>query len=241
MSTPDVLWLNISPSLKRFDQRLLSHLSKRVSVAQWEYSQTQDEASSLDVAVLLLHDYLKSCDRPINIIGHGTGGLLGLIYARQYPERVQSLVLLAVGAQAAIDWQAHYYVQRQLLPCSRQIVLGQMVRSLFGYQTYSQTKGLVKILEQDLDYSPSLHSLWQRVSLPQAGVSMPLMVCGSKNDAVVDSHLLQEWRRWFKQGDHLWECADGYHFFHHFYPQAVGEQILQFWRSLSSPLSSYIV
>lgn len=228
---PDVLWLNTSPSLKRFDRRLLAYLSQQVSIAQWEYSQTQDEATSLDVAVTLLHDYLKTRLRPIHLVGHSNSGLLGLIYARKHPERVQSLVLLSVGAQVAVDWQAHYYVQRQLLPCSRQIVLSQMVLSLFGNQSRSQVKGLANILEQDLDYSPSPHSLWQRASLPQGGVSMPLMVCGSKNDTVVDSRLLQEWRQWLKAGDYLWECHDGYHFFHHFYPQAVGEQILKFWRS----------
>jgi len=40
----------------------------------------QDKASLLDVAVLLLHDYLKSNDQPVHLIGHSTGGLLGLLY-----------------------------------------------------------------------------------------------------------------------------------------------------------------
>ena len=242
-SSPDVIWLNLSPSLKRFDQRLLLQLSQQVSVAQWEYSQTQDEASSLDAAVALLHDYLKSHRQPVHLIGHSTGGLLGLLYARQYPEKVKSLVMLAVGAQVAVDWQAHFYVQRQLFPCSRQIVLSQMVRSLFGNQSRHQVKGLIRILEQDLSYSPSPHSLWQRVNLPPGGVAMPLMVCGSQNDAVVDSQLLREWQQWLKPGDRLWECPDGYHFFHHFYPQVVGEQILNFWRSqtpMALPASSNV-
>jgi|GEM_PF-2838428 len=71
--------------------------------------------TSLDAALVLLHDYLKEGDRPLHLLGHSTGGLLGLLYAHRYPERVRSLTLLSVGVHPAIDWQAHYYIQRQML------------------------------------------------------------------------------------------------------------------------------
>ena len=32
-------------------------------------------------------------------------------------------MLLSVGAYPVVDWQAHYYAQRQLLPYSRQMQL----------------------------------------------------------------------------------------------------------------------
>ena len=112
---PDVLWLSTSPSFQCFSRPLLRYLSRQVTVREWEYCQSQDEASSLDVAVLLLHDYLQSCNQPVHFIGHSTAGLLGLLYARRYPETVQSLTLLAVGVDAAVDWQAHYYVHRPYL------------------------------------------------------------------------------------------------------------------------------
>jgi len=73
---PDVLWLNTSPSFQCFDRPLLRYLSMQVTIAQWNMS-NQDKASLLDVAVLLLHDYLKSNDQPVHLIGHSTGGLLG--------------------------------------------------------------------------------------------------------------------------------------------------------------------
>ncbi|MBE9126015.1 MULTISPECIES: alpha/beta fold hydrolase [unclassified Coleofasciculus] len=234
-TTPDVLWLNVSPSLQRFDQPLIRYLSRQVAIAQWDYQQSQDEPSSVDVPVVLLHDYLKSCDRPIHLIGHGTGGLVGLLYARKYPERVKSLTLLAVGVHPAIDWQAHYYVQLQLLRCSRQMVLTQMVYNLFGDQDRYATRGLIKILEQDLKRSPSPHSLFKRVSLPPGGVPVPLMVCGSRDDIVVDPNELQGWLPWFKESDRLWQCIDGGHFFHNYHPQSVGEQVFDFWQSVGSP------
>ena len=230
---PTVLWLSTNPSFSRFEQPLMRYLSNHMTVAQWEYLQSQDEPTSLDTALVLLHDYLKSHHQPINLIGHSTGGLLGLLYARKHPERVKSLTLLGVGAHPYVDWQAHYYALRQLLNCSRTIVLTQMVYNLFGYHNQRSTKGLIRILEQDLNTSPSPHSLFERVSGACGGVDVPMMVCGSQEDVVIDPTALQGWRQWLKPEDVLWECPQGSHFFHYFHPQMVGRQVVKFWNSLS--------
>ncbi|MGK7915632.1 MAG: alpha/beta hydrolase [Prochloraceae cyanobacterium] len=232
-NSPDVLWLNTSSSLQSFDQPLIRYLSKQVLIGQWEYSQNQDEPSSLDAALVLLHDYLKSCPHPVNLIGHSTGGLLGLLYSRRHPERVKSLTLLGVGINPAVDWHAHYYALRQLLPIDRETILTQMVYNLFGHQNRQNTRKLVKVLEKDLDYSPSPHSLFRRRSSPPGGVTIPLMVCGSKNDLIVDPNSLGGWRQWFKEGDRLWECSQGHHFFHYFHFHEVGRQVIKFWNSFT--------
>jgi pimeloyl-ACP methyl ester carboxylesterase len=227
---PDVLWLNTSPSLQWFDQPLLHYLSTQVSIARWEYYQSQDEGSSLDVAAQLLHEYLQSHAQPVHLIGHSTGGLLGLLYARQYPEKVKSLTLLAVGVDAALDWRAHYYIHCQFL--SRQKILNAMAYNLFGYYDECTIKGLVNTLERDLNCSLSPHSLFQRLSIPPGRVPVPLMVCGSSNDIVIGADALQGWQPWLKESDRLWTCPEGRHFFHFFQSQLVGEQILNFWKSL---------
>lgn len=226
-----VLWLNVSPSLKYFDQPLLRYLAGQIKIARSEYYQTLDEASSLEKAVTLLYDYIKERDRPVHLIGHGMGGVLGLIYARRYPKHIQSLALLAVASQSAATWHAHYYVQRQLLSCSRQQVLAQTVRSLFGSQLPFPAKDLVRALARDLEKSLSPHSLFKLVNLPTGGVSMPLMVCGCKTDPVVDPSSLAGWLPLLKQEDYLWECPEGRHFFHFFHPQQVADQVLDFWQS----------
>ncbi len=239
MSMPDVLWVSTSPSLRCFAQPLLCHLSHQVTVRAWEYSQSQDEASSLDSAVLLLHDYLQSCNKAVHLIGHSTGGLLGLLYTRQYPEKVKSLTLLAVGADAAVDWRSHYYTHLPFL--CRQKILTAMVYNLFGYQNQVTVKRLEKLLERDLDCSLSPHSLFKRLSVPTCPVPVPLMVCSSTDDIIVEPDALQEWRPYLMEGvdaerlvvrHRLWECPQGRHFFHFFEPTLVGNEILNFWASV---------
>ena len=61
---------------------------------------------------------------------------------------------------------------------------------------------------------------------------MPLMVCGSKEDVIVDSNALKGWHKYLKEGDLFWECPQGSHFFHYLYPQLVGKQVFKFWQSL---------
>ncbi|MGF1482295.1 MAG: alpha/beta fold hydrolase [Cyanophyceae cyanobacterium] len=229
---PKALWLNTNPHFKRFNQPLLRRLSHRLLLAEWDYQQNCDEASSLDIALVLLHDYLKSCSEPIHLLGHSTGGLLGLLYTRQYPERVKSLTLLGVGVHPAVDWQAHYYVLRQLLPCSREVIMTQMVRNLFGYQGHQSTKALLQLLKRDLETSPSPHSLYQQVSIPPGGVSVPLLVCGGEDDVIVDRNALQSWQSYLKESDRLWLCPHGHHFFHTLEPAKVGQQICKFWQCL---------
>lgn len=229
--TFDVLWLSASPSLKYFDQPLLRSVSSHFRVAEWEYRQHPDEASSPHKAIVMLHDYLKFHDRPVHLAGHGMGGVLALMYAQQYPARVRSLSLLAVAAQPAITWHAHYYVQRQLLmTCSREQILAQTVTRLFNAPLPFAVKELVRALRRDLEETPSLHSLFRLMRLPKAGVAMPLLVCGSQSDPIVHSPILREWLEWFKPDDRLWECPDGHHFFHYAYATEVAKQLLNFWQ-----------
>jgi len=229
--SPEYLWLSVSPSLKCFDRPLLQFLAQQVPIARWEYQQTLDEGSHWLKAVNLLHNYVKSLGRPVHVLGHGMAGVVGLLYARHYPERVRSLTLLAVAPQPANTWHAHYYVQRHLLPCDRHQVLAQTVQRLFGQSLPYPAKDLVAALNHDLAYTPHPHSLLELNTLPQGGIPSPLLVCGSSTDPIVTPPILQDWWPRVKPQDYLWECPDGRHFFHYFHPDLVGTTILEFWQS----------
>lgn len=238
---PRAIWLGASISLQQFDGRLLRRLSHYLPIARWDYCVTPDEASCLDIALALLHSYLSSSYRePIHLMGHSTGGLMALLYARQHPERVKSLTLLAVGANPAITWHSHYYALRKLLPCSRQILLAQMVSFLFGQDSPLVKNHLTHLLELDLDFAPLPHSLWRQDKIDQGGVSVPLMVCGSKDDMVVDPVALECWHPFLKAHDRLWLCPYGRHFFHYVHPNLVSRKILKFWQSLEQPAPNSI-
>jgi pimeloyl-ACP methyl ester carboxylesterase len=228
-TTPDALWINVSPSFQRFDHKLLGCLARYLEISHWAYSQTPDEPSSLDIALTLLHDYIKGQNRPIHLLGHGIGGLVGLLYTRQNPHRVKSLTLLSVGVHPMVDWQAHYYAQLEKLPCSRWQILAQMAFTLFGHQARPLVNGWVKLLEQDLAQSPSPHSLLKHTSLCPGSVPVPLLICGSLDDAITDPTQIQGWKPWLKPGDRLWQCPSGRHFFHATHPHPVARQILDFW------------
>lgn len=229
----DALWLSASPALQGFDRPLLKYLSEHTTIAQWEYIQTLDEPTSLEVALVILHDYLKHYDRPIHLLGHSTGGLLGLLYAHRYPERVRSLTLLSVGVNPTVDWQAHYYAQRRLLPCSQQTLLRQMVYGLLGCPAKDTTEMLIKLLQQDLYQSLSPHNLMRSFSLSPISVEVPLLVCGSVDDIVISPNQLRGWQeQWHHPASRLWVCPGGRYFFHYFYPQQVGEQVVQFWNAV---------
>ena len=231
-TTAAPVWINANPSFKHFDGRIVRYLSNQVPIACWEYHQELDEASSMDIALVLLHDYLKSKSEPINLIGHGTGGLLGLLYARKYPRRVKSLTLLGVGSAPSIDWQAHYYQMRKLLPCSQEVILDRMVKMMFGHQSRRNVASLVEILKQDLVTAPTGHSLYQIDRIESGGVSMPMMVCGSQQDGIVDRSSLQGWSDYLKNDDILWTIPKGHHFFHYFFPEHTGRKIIKFWQNV---------
>lgn len=236
----DSLWLNVSPSLNELDTPLLDCLAKKFNIAQWQYIQDLDEPNSLCMAMCLLDSYLDKLNYPVNLLGHGVSGLLALLYARRYPEKVRSLTLLSVGVYPAVDWQAHYYFKLQMLPCSRQTILKMMVQNLFNYSGNLNRK-FTRLLDQDLQTSLSCHNLYQELKVFPGGVSVPMLICGSANDIVIDLNSYQGWQTWFKPGDRLWLSPLGRYFFHYFYPQAVSETILDYWQSLTPEANKMLI
>jgi pimeloyl-ACP methyl ester carboxylesterase len=230
-NVPISLLLSVSPSLNYLNRPLLQQLSAHLTIGLWEYRQSMDEANSLKTAIALLHQYLSDYP-PVHLVGHSTSGLLGLLYARRYPDRVKSLTLMAVGSHPARDWQSHYYHNLGFLPCGRQTVLTQMVYSLFGFQSPLETRRLTRVLEQDLQHSLSPHNAFQHFKLCPGGAPVPLLIMGSQDDVIISPHELQGWRTWMSDQDRLWLCPSGRHFFHYHHPQWISQHIFDFWSAV---------
>ena len=196
------------------------------------YIQSVDEPCCLEVAISLLHDYLTGYyghrKQQVHLVGHGLSGIIGWLYTQRYPDHVKSLTLLSVGVNPAVNWHAHYYALRQLLPCSRDIVLAQMVRMLFGDRNCDITRALMQLLAQDLDSGLALHSLINCQEVKAAAVQPPLLVCQGDRDAVVDT--AGHWQPLLKPNDRIWTCPQGHHFFHFEQPKLVKTTLLNHWQ-----------
>ncbi|MEM7554246.1 MAG: alpha/beta hydrolase [Cyanobacteria bacterium P01_A01_bin.84] len=230
----DALWVSGSPSLRCLSMPLIQKLLKHTNISGWEYIQLIDEAASMETAVNLLHNYLKTKKLPIHLIGHGIGGTIALIFARQYPHLVKSLTLLSVAAQPANTWHVNYYQQRQIYTLTRKEALLNTIHNLFRERSIYNPQKLINNFNQDLDNLPLMHSLFEIEKLPVGGVSMPLMICSGQVDPILSYLELYKWQEWFKPGDVLWKCPQGSHFFHYFYPDLVSEKISDFWKSLQN-------
>ncbi|MGF1457491.1 MAG: alpha/beta fold hydrolase [Leptolyngbyaceae cyanobacterium] len=230
LTPPDGLWLSANPSLKQFDWPLLKRLSRQTATHCWEYSQTPDEPCDLVGAIALLHGYIQELSLPVHLLGHSLSGVLALMYARQYPQHVQSLTLLSVGADPKISWHSHYYALRNLLPCDRTMVLQQIVRLLFGPCPPRQACRVGQLLSDVLDRELAPHSLTSQDGLLLSGVSVPLLVCQGAQDVILDPNSQLQWNAFLKSGDRIWRCPEGRHFFHYESPQPTAKTILNFWK-----------
>lgn len=235
----NLLWVSASPNLKCFDLPLLKTLSRSHTIARWEYQQNCDEASSLEEAVNLLVDYIKQCDRPMHLAGHGISGVIAMMAADRIPTYIKTLSLFGVAPQPALTWQAHYYLQRLTLPCSQARILAQLCRSLFGSTPYS-SQTLVKLLTRDLSTSPSPHSLFHIAKISPIRPKVPLLICNGAADFVISPDVAQLWQDWVKPGDRLISIPEGGHFFHYHFSEQIAQEITQFWSqsSLLTPVYS---
>jgi pimeloyl-ACP methyl ester carboxylesterase len=229
-SFPQALWLGSSPRLQHFHAPLITYLSYYQAIAPWEYRQNPDAPSSLDLAVATLATHLETTSNPIHLLGHSTGGLIGLQFARRYPEKVKSLTLLGVGVNPAVDWLSHYYTLRGALPCSSRVILARLAKNLFAA---SHPHPYLEALEKTRDHAFSPHSPYKIARIAAGGITKPLMIGGAYDDPIIPSEQLRGWKTYLKQGDCFWEWPEGLHFFHYLYPIPVGQQILRFWDSVT--------
>ncbi len=232
----NLLWVSASPNLKYFDLPLLQALSQSHAVARWEYQQTCDEASSLGEAVNLLVDYIKQCDRPMHLAGHGLSGVIAMLAADRVPEWIKTLSLFGVAPQPSLTWQAHYYLQRLTIPCSQNRVLAQLCRSLFGSTPHS-IPTLVKLLARDLSTSPSPHSLFHIAKIEPVQPKVPLLVCNGASDFVISPEVARLWQGLTKPGDRIVNIPEGNHFFHYHFSEQIAQEMTQFWSRQSSLLT----
>lgn len=108
-------------------------------------------------------DVCKNCEGPVDLCGLSLGGVLALNYAIDYPEKVNSLVLIAT----------QYKMPKRLLRFQN-MVFRFMPKSMFGQMGFGKA-GFLQLCKtmMELDFSESLN----KISCPA------LIVCGERDRA----------------------------------------------------------
>ena len=228
-----VLWVNANPSFKALDLPLLKQLSTHCTVARWEYRQDWDEASSLEMAVELLGEYLQTSNGcPVHLAGHGLSGSIAAIAAARYPDRVQSLTLLSVAPQPSLTWQSYYYWQRLATYCSQERILAQLAKSLFGPKLPTTIQTIVALLQKDLWLTPTPHSLASLQAFTDLKLAVPTLIGSGSCDFVVEPIASELWAPQLMPCDRSFSIPDGYYFFHQANPARVAQEMVQFFQSI---------
>ncbi|MFT0745698.1 pimeloyl-ACP methyl ester carboxylesterase [Thermostichus sp. MS-CIW-19] len=129
-------------------------------------------------------------------------------------------------------WGRMWPMQRKMFCCSREQLLVRIAQSLLPASEQWRARSLSYALAKDLDTSPIPHSLFQVVAIPTQKVSVPMLVCASEDDPIVDPASLEKWGNHLKPGDQMWFCPGGRQFFHYSFPSLVNLKIMDFWQEL---------
>ena len=70
------------------------------------------------------------------------------------------------------------------------------------------------------------------------GGEVPLLICSRKTEFVVSPIVMHRWSKFLKKGFRLWECQEGRHFFHDFYPESAKNT--KFWAISTQPPSKFL-
>jgi pimeloyl-ACP methyl ester carboxylesterase len=114
-----------------------------------------------------------------------------------------------------------------------------MVGDMLALKSQSINQRFISYFKDNLAGSPCPHSLFRMSNSRDEGGEVPLLICSRKTDFVVSPIVMRRWSKFFKKGSRLGECQNCRHFFHHFYPEELGEKIINFWLSLHSRQANF--
>ena len=230
MTTPQIVWLDLQPSLAGFNCRLAKKLSQSRIVKRWSFHHDPDEACTIET----VQDYLcesishSEFNRP-HVIAHGTSGTIACMLACEQPKLFRSLTLLSVDSNTANHWTSHYHTIRQQLPCSREQILVHLSSLLFDIKGSKLCHATTKILEKCLDFDFVLSSILSNTSKGYLQKPpIPTMVINGNYDFVVDQNAHSRWKQILQPGDCYHNIDQGRHFFHFHNSDDIAKKINAF-------------
>ena len=214
MSTSQILWIDLQPSLYCLFKRTAQSLGQHFEVKRWSFEHDLDESCDVEVVHRLMRHTIENSSHPVHLVGHGISGTIAYLFAEKYPNNISSVSVLSVDTHSTNQWTSHYQSMRSQLPCSRFHILSHLSRLLVDRKTDQvgqiMTRLLAKCLDNDFVYG-SVFKSQTITNLKKAEV--PILVINGEKDFVVDEQSHDRWRHYLKPGDCYQKVANGRHFF----------------------------
>ena len=189
-----------------------------------DHPDRQDYSFTLDQRARDLEDFLDSVqlDRPVSLVVHDWGGLIGCAYATRYPDRISRIVVLNTAAfhlprgkdlNRILRWcrssrlaafmilRLNFFSWAATNWGSRMRRMSRLVRKAYRYP-YRSARDRQAVLSfiQDIPLSREDHS-YATVSRIEAGLARlrnkPMLLCWGELDPVFDPDFLLQWQRRF--------------------------------------------
>ena len=130
MSTSQILWIDLQPSLYCLFKRTAQSLGQHFEVKRWSFEHDLDESCDVEVVHSLMRHTIENSSNPVHLIGHGISGTIAYLFAQKYPNNISSVSVLSVDTHSTNQWTSHYQSMRSQLPCSRFHILSHLSRLL---------------------------------------------------------------------------------------------------------------
>ena len=214
MSTSQLLWIDLQPSLYCLFKRTAQTLGQHFKVKRWSFEHDLDESCDVEVVHSLLRQTIENCSTQVHLVGHGISGTIAYLYAQKYPKNISSVSVLSVDTHSTNQWTSHYQCMRGQLPCSRLHILSHLSSLLVNSNSEQIKKIVTKLWARCLDCDFVYGSIIKSQIIENLNkANVPILVINGKKDFVVDKQSYGRWKQYLKPGDCYQEIDNGRHFF----------------------------
>ena len=112
MSTSQILWIDLQPSLYCLFKRTAQILGQHFEVKRWSFEHDLDESCDVEVVHSLMKHTIENSSNPVHLVGHGISGTIAYLFAQKYPNNILSVSVLSVDTHSTNQWTSHYQSMR---------------------------------------------------------------------------------------------------------------------------------
>ena len=105
MSTSQILWIDVQPSLYCLFKRTAQTLGQNFEVKRWSFEHDLDESCDVEIVHSLMRQTIENSSTPVHLVGHGVSGTIAYLYTFFGV----SVVLMSIS-KSYFEWTALNFV-----------------------------------------------------------------------------------------------------------------------------------